>query len=302
MVSLCDKPSHPLCLIVILTCAQLCGFAQSRPANFSAHADLVLVNTTVLNSKSQFVTGLTRSDFVLRVDRKATPIAAFSLETEPVSAAVVVDASRSMKKAVMEAQAALGALLGQAWPEDEYGLIICQNSVQSSVPLTQDFGRILEMIPLLKAAGSTPLYDSIADAIGMVRKGHNAKKVVIAITDGEDTSSRLPLLGLYERLEEADVHLYVIQFWDGSVSDDRFALRDATENTGGSFFGDVRRKDLVEVMARLDVHWQYVIAFRPLAIKRKPVHAIEIRLKSEAGAGKFQIFCRHQFTEDSLVR
>ena len=92
-------------LIVLLEIMASFAIGQAPRANFSTHAEQVLVNATVVNAKSQFVFDLRRSDFLLRVDRKETPIAAFSLEDEPVSAAIVIDASRSMKPAVKAAQA-----------------------------------------------------------------------------------------------------------------------------------------------------------------------------------------------------
>jgi VWFA-related protein len=286
--------------MVFLTVIPALG--QTGNTNFSTAANLVLVNTTVLDDKSRFVTGLRPRDFVLRVDRKAIPVATVSLENEPVSAALVVDASRSMKSVLTTAKEAFGLFLRQAWSGDEYGLIICQNKGHALVPLTLDVSKILEHFTPLTATGPTPLYDSLEKAVALVRLGHNPKKVVVVLTDGEDTSSRLPLLALRGLLEEADIHLYVIQLWAGSASDDRLALRDAAEDTGGIFFSDVRPKRLAEVMSKLDVHWQYVIAFEPPETKQGTAHAIQIRLVKGPNATKFQILCRHSYVDQLAVR
>lgn len=285
-------------LVVLLAAQSVSLTGQVRDPKFSARANLVLVNATVLNRNNQFVTGLRSSDFVLQVDRIETPISALSLYETPVSTVIVMDVSRSMKPALRFGASALHSFLDLAWNEDEYGLVICGDDTSLSVPLTRDIGRISEPIPLLNAKGSTPLFDSIERAVRLVQYGQNSRKVVVVITDGEDTSSRLTMLDIRRLLVEADVHLYVIQLWTGSVSDDRSALREAAEETGGSFFSDVNRKHLGEVVSRLDVHWQYQIAFQPDPNAKRSSHTIRLRLAMhDKKADNFQVFYRHSYTQ-----
>jgi Ca-activated chloride channel homolog len=274
---------------------------QAQGAKFSVRTNLVLVNATVLNRNNQFVIGLHRSDFVLKVDRRETPIAALSLDEAPVSTVIVMDVSGSMKPALRAGAGALRSFLNLAWIEDEYGLVICGDDTALSVPLTRDMDRISEPIPFLNAKGSTPLFDSIERAVHLVRRGQNPRKVVVVITDGEDTSSRLTALELRRLLAEADIHLYVIQLWTGSASDDRFVLREAAEETGGSFFSDVNRKHLTDVISKLDVHWQYEIAFQPDENVKKSTHMIQLRLAKHNKAESFQVFSRHQYTQGSAT-
>ena len=166
-----------------------------------------------------------------------------------------------------------------------------------TIPLTQDVGRFMQLIPFITPRGATPLFDSVERAAHLVQRGHNSRKMVVVISDGEDTSSSVTLLELERLLTEADVHLYVIQLWAGSVSDDRFALRKSAEETGGSFFSDIAPKRLPEVISRLDVHWQYVIAFEPPENTHVRSHSIQVRMAGEAKVKNLQIFYRHAYTE-----
>ena len=53
--------------------------------------DLVVVPVTVKDSKGKLVTGLTKEDFTIREDKKLQSITNFSIDPQPLSAAIVVD-------------------------------------------------------------------------------------------------------------------------------------------------------------------------------------------------------------------
>jgi uncharacterized protein with von Willebrand factor type A (vWA) domain len=48
----------------------------------------------------------------------------------------------------------------------------------------------------LHAKGSTTLYDAVYLGLGKMKHGHNPKKAILLITDGEDTRSRYSLLNV----------------------------------------------------------------------------------------------------------
>ena len=167
-----------------------------------------------------------------------------------------------------------------------------------ALALTSNTDLITDRALPLDAKGSTPLFDSIERAVRLVKGGRNRRKVVVVITDGEDTSSRLNLLELERRIEEADIHLYVIQLWAGSVSDERFALRRISEYTGGIFFGDVVLKQFASVLATMDIHQQYVIAFQPKRTAgKKTFHGIQLRVSAKVKLDAARVFSRSGYEE-----
>jgi len=263
---------------------------------FHVKSDLVVVYATVLNHDNQFMTGLDKNDFRLRIDGEDTSIEAFWMEDEPISEVVVLDASGSMRSALRSGKLALSSLFRFAHPDDEYAVVLCKELVELAVPFTTQTEPILHWTAPLNAQGSTPLFDAVDRAVQLVRSGQHRRRVVVVITDGEDTSSRLNRLELKNRIVEADVHLYVLQLWAGSASEERFALQEATEATGGLFFKDVLRKRFNGILAQMDVHQQYLIAFRPKSYAgKKKFHRIQLNVSTPAGGPQLHAYYRSSY-------
>ena len=53
---------------------------------------------------------------------------------------------------------------------------------------TRDKRRVSESLNRIQPRGSTSLYDAVADAVHLAQQGHNRKKAVVIISDGNDTS------------------------------------------------------------------------------------------------------------------
>ena len=66
------------------------GAAEVR-TQIRTQVDLVVVPVTVKDSKGKLVTGLTKEDFTIREDKTLQSITNFSIDPQPLSAAIVVD-------------------------------------------------------------------------------------------------------------------------------------------------------------------------------------------------------------------
>jgi VWFA-related protein len=80
-------------LVVLLTLAGLVlstGYVLSQ-SRARAPLPMVVVPVNVLNASGETVPGLTREDFIIEEDGRQQPIASFSNEPAPLSAAIVVD-------------------------------------------------------------------------------------------------------------------------------------------------------------------------------------------------------------------
>jgi VWFA-related protein len=58
--------------------------------------------------------------------------------------------------------------------------------------------------------GGTALYDALLEAIPLVGRGHNQKKALVVITDGNDTTSRSSLHAVRDALRDSEVLLYAV--------------------------------------------------------------------------------------------
>lgn len=279
---------------------------QEPPATFSVDAPRVLVNASVLDDRAHYINDLRRSDFRLYVDRRQTPVRRFWREDVPVSAVVVLDASGSMRRVLSQARGALAAFLDHAYEGDEYALVLCREQAQLAVPFTTRPEDLAELRLFVEAKGSTPLYDSMDLALRTARRGRNARKVIVVISDGEENASRLTAARLRKQLAEADATVYVIHFWTGGWSDFEQPWNDLVamaEETGGQFFKDARPRDLPRIMKVLDVHQQYLMTFVPgsdwLDGRR---HSIRLMLDGSRQRGHLRVYFRHWFRADPVAQ
>ena len=75
---------------------------------------------------------------------------------------------------------------------------------------TRDKRRISESLNRIQPRGSTALYDAVADAVRLAQQGHNRKKAVVIISDGNDTSSRTDVFAVKQLIRETEVLVYAI--------------------------------------------------------------------------------------------
>lgn len=263
--------------------------------------DVVLVPTVVTDKDYRPVFNLREDQFELRVDRNVTSVEGFWKETGPVSVVVVMDASKSMKSALRHSREALQGFLKLAQPEDEYALVLCQQSPSVAIPFTSDLTAFSDSFSTVSPAGSTPLFDSIGLALDLVKQGRHLRRAVLVLSDGADTNSRIKLASLRSKVLESGAYLYVLKFWDGRGYDnlDPRPLHDLAALTGGLFFDDVSPKRFAEYFADIDVHQRYMLAFRSAREEHdNRQHELEVRLR-DVTVPKAKVFWRHVYTDSN---
>jgi len=75
---------------------------------------------------------------------------------------------------------------------------------------TTDKRRVSESLGRIQPRGGTALYDAVADAVQMAQQGHNRKKAVVIISDGNDTNSRTDVYAVKQLIRETEVLVYAI--------------------------------------------------------------------------------------------
>src|SRR5689334_7882103 len=81
-----NRPGRIFLIILLLTF----GTHEVR-TQIRTQVDLVVVPVTVKDSKGKLVTGLSKEDFTIREDKALQSITNFSIDPQPLSAAIVVD-------------------------------------------------------------------------------------------------------------------------------------------------------------------------------------------------------------------
>lgn len=202
-------------LLAIVVAAGALAWAQQapvRPPKFRAGVELINVTATVTDQSGRFVPGLTRDDFHVYDDNVPQAITQFSTERVPVSLGIMLDTSGSMDgEKMIAAQAALNRFLLQLLdPDDEVFLYRFDNVPHLIEGWTKDKQRISDAVSQIKARGATSLYDTVAQAVQMAQQGHNRKKAVLIVSDGNDTASQTDLASVKQLIRETEVLVYAI--------------------------------------------------------------------------------------------
>ena len=142
---------------------------------------------------------------------------------------------------------------------DRIGLIVFGDGAYPQAPFTLDHrtvrAMIAEVVPGM-AGPRTALGDSIGLAIKMFEASQAPEKVVILLTDGNDTASRMPPARAGEIARQRGIRIHTVAIGDPSATgEDRVDVdtlqKIAAETGGRSFFG-ADQAQLEEIYATLD--------------------------------------------------
>ena len=75
---------------------------------------------------------------------------------------------------------------------------------------TTDRQLIFRALGRMTADGGTAMYDAVVEALPLTARGRYAKKALVVISDGNDTSSRADIRAVKQRIRESEVLVYAI--------------------------------------------------------------------------------------------
>jgi Ca-activated chloride channel homolog len=181
-------------------------------ARFRSGIELVNVTATVFDANGRYVPNLTKDDFTVYEDGHPQAITQFSADRVPVSLGIALDTSASMQGDKMaEAERALDRFLYDLLdPHDEIFLYRFSNSPVLLQSWTTDRALLARALGHISPSGGTALYDAVIEAIPLTREGRNAKKALLIISDGNDTSSRADLREARQRVTESETLVYAV--------------------------------------------------------------------------------------------
>lgn len=142
---------------------------------------------------------------------------------------------------------------------DRLGLIVFGNAAYLQAPFTDDRETWLALLneSIVNMAGpSTALGDAIGLSIAHFRESKTQNRVLIVLTDGNDTGSRVPPLDAAEVAKAEGVTIYTVAVGDpatvGEEALDMKVLEAVAETTGGISFVASDREGLKQTYQRID--------------------------------------------------
>ena len=228
---------------------------------FKSTVEVVPLTVTVTDAKGKYVKNLVETDFAVLEEGVRQSLAFFANEPVPIDLALTIDASESMASQLPIVRKAAGALVDALRGGDRATVVTIKNAVGVALPLTADRPRIDAAIRDLSASGRTALYDGVYVVLKELERARMAeirRRVLVLLSDGLDTSSRLSADDMLALARRAGVGIYVIAMptpssglprnrQDGSALQAEYAMRALARDTGARSFFPQRVEELPDV-------------------------------------------------------
>jgi Ca-activated chloride channel family protein len=259
--------------------------------------------------KKDLVTGLTKNDFMVFEDGVQQEVTYFSDEktNPPVYVGVLMDTSPSTAgKLKFSKEAAKNFIYTVTrLRKDKAAFMTFDNEIK----LRQDFTDKLDLLDLavdrVKETGSqTALYDAIWQFTDEKLRGVGGRRVIVVITDGDDTFSRADIKDAIDIAQRTETTIFGIStkagflgtvpgVEAGTIKDegDKFLTR-LCEDTGGQVFftGDMLALERAFRKISDELRTQYLITYRPADQNLDGrTRKVEVRFTDRAKASKYKI-------------
>ena len=152
--------------------------------------DLVLVPVTVTDPMNRPILNLGAGDFALYEGLVQQNIRYFSHEDAPISVALVLDCSASMKNKIEYEQQALEQFFTNANEEDEYFAVTVSDKPHLIATSTDSVGPLQDRLGASTPKGKTALFDAIYLGVAKLRTARYQRRALLIISDGGDNTSR----------------------------------------------------------------------------------------------------------------
>jgi Ca-activated chloride channel homolog len=251
--------------------------------------------------KDQFLGGLVQADFEVYEDGKKQEIKLFISPSQlPLNIGLLLDTSNSVKlKFPFEKEAAedFSATVTTYRRKDQVLIASFDSDVELHLDFTDSLEAISKAIRKLKAGGYTKMYDAVYRVIEekmATTSDKEARRILVILSDGEDTASEHTLKDAIEIAQRYDVTIFGISTKNftgtgaGTVeSNDDKDLRRLCEETGGQVFLPSQKIELHRAFTRVaqDLRQEYVIYYEPTN-KEKTGKKREIKVKLVNKEGK----------------
>jgi len=246
---------------------------QEKDSGTTLKVDVKLVNlfVTVTDDRGAPIANLKKENFQVSEDGHEQKIAVFDRESAvPLSIVLAVDTSLSTRKDLpLELASARRFVHAILRPVDALSVYEFSEIVDEAVPFTSDLKRIDRGIDRIHLGAATALYDAVFLG-SRALESRQGRKVMVVITDGGDTVSKMDYKDALRGAEEAEAIVYSIIIVPIEVSAGRdtggeHALIQLSTDTGGKYFYASSLPQLDDAFRQIsdELRTQYLLAYYP---------------------------------------
>jgi VWFA-related protein len=272
-----------LAVAVALTASSL---AQQQQPMFRSATRTVPLYVTVTDQDGRLVPDLERGDFEIYDNNRKQDVTIFDNEIVPFSAVLALDTSASMTMNIEFVQEAATQFVIRMLPEDAGAINYFNSKVRISEGLSSDRDGLVRYIRNdMQFGNETRLWDAVNASLDHLQDA-TGRRVVVALTDGEDFGSSSKHGDVLDRAQREDVMVYAIgiesRFHNGArwtISRPGGSFKKMATETGGAYFELKRTADLNSTFTRVvqELHSQYLLGFTPTTLDGKE-HKLEVKV------------------------
>jgi Ca-activated chloride channel homolog len=277
-------PLPAVAVAVVLAAVTLS--AQQQPL-FKSGSKTVAIFATVVDANGRLVPGLEMDDFEVLDEGKPVQLTLFDNQVQPFTAVIALDTSGSMTANISRVQEAAEQFVIRMLADDKAAVVYFNDQLFFSPRFTTDRDELSRYIRTeMRFGNATVLWDAVDASMDRLER-IEGRKVVVALTDGEDYGSRTGFGHVRDRARSNEVMVYSIGFSSDYFNGQRQVrskpsadLKRLAQETGGGFFELEKTADLNTTFTRViqELHSQYAMAFHPERLDGK-LHKLQVRVK-----------------------
>ncbi len=293
------------------------------PDSITTFIRRVRLPITVVDKKGQFVSGLSRNDFLVFEDKLPQQVETFADDvgqSTPLFVAVLMDTSPSTAGQLkFEQESAMNFIQTVVRPRKDRVLFA---TFDHEIQLKQDFTDKLDLLDravfgVKKLGTQTALYDAIWQFCDEKLRSASGRRVVVVITDGEDTYSRADLRDAIDIAQRTETTIFAISTKGGlsgtvpgvrmgQIKDkpDNDLVKLAEETGGMAFFtGDMLSLERSFTKINKELRAQYLVTYKPTNDRYDgSFRRIEVKLANAQGGLKVRTKHGYKAVADAVRR
>lgn len=276
--------------IVAVAAAATVLVAQEPQRVFRGGVQTVPIYATVVDETGRLVPDLKQEDFDVLDNGKPTPITLFVTEIQPIAVVLAIDTSGSMTLVLDDfVKQAAEAFVLRLLPADRCLILAFDDKIRGMKAFSNNRDELVRYLRTdVQYGDGTRLWDGLYQSVALL-KTESSRKVVLALSDGEDTSSRLGGNDVLNSAQDDHTMVYAIgmrnRYRGGPngqfvISRPDPFLKKLTAQTGGGHFDISKATELNTTFTRVadELHRQYLIGISPGTLDGK-LHKLELRVK-----------------------
>jgi VWFA-related protein len=266
---------------------------------------LVTVPFNVTDKKNRYINDLSKEDIEVLEDSKGQEVFSFERQTDlPITIAMLIDISGSQEWTLPEEKAAGQRFFRRVLrPKKDLAAVVTFEHESVLVQdLTSDVEKLFRALDDVRlpaqsatmrrggtppinnsGVGSTAVFDSIYSVASDLLRREAGRRVIILVTDGQDTSSSVKMREAIERTWRSEIIVYSIGI-GGPMGVDSGTLKKIAAETGGRAFFPRNEEDLDKAYAQIDedLRSQYILAYTPAnSAKDGSFRTIQVKIKNK---------------------